>query len=95
MTRVLAKELGARLIRVNAICPGWVRTKAALLSARTMAEKVGVSEDAILKQASDVQAMPGLLNPEDITGLYLFLASDLSANITGQSIVIDRGGVLS
>jgi 3-hydroxybutyrate dehydrogenase len=95
MTRVLAKELGSRLIRVNAVCPGWVRTKAALLSARVMAETAGVSEDAILKQASDVQALPGLLNPEDITGLYLFLAADLSANITGQSIVIDRGAVLS
>jgi len=38
-----------------------------------------------------VQALPGLMGPEDVAGLYLYLASALAANVTGQAIGIDRG----
>lgn len=95
LTRALAKELGPSGIRVNAICPGWVRTDAALRSAGVMAGRRGVPEQAIIDSVLAGQAMDGLLEPADIVNLYLFLASPLSANITGQSIVIDRGGFLA
>ncbi|CAN5182622.1 3-hydroxybutyrate dehydrogenase [soil metagenome] len=92
--RVLAKELGARNIRVNAVCPGWVKTRAALRSLKEVSERSQVSEDAMLAQILAGQALPGLMEPDDVTSLYLFLASDLARNITGQAVNVDRGEVM-
>ena len=93
LTKTWAKELGPRGIRVNAVCPGWVRTVASMRSLGRMAERTGRPEDELLAQIVGVQALPGLMEPTDIAGPYLFLASDLAANITGQSIGADRGEV--
>jgi 3-hydroxybutyrate dehydrogenase len=91
LTRTFAKELGPRRITVNAVCPGWVETAAALRSLAVMAERSGRSEAALQGEITAAQCLPGLMQPADITGLYLFLASDLAANITGQALGIDRG----
>jgi 3-hydroxybutyrate dehydrogenase len=91
LTRTLAKELGPRGITVNAACPGWVRTEAALRSLSVMAGRAGRDEPALLDDILAAQALPGLMAPEDVAGLYLYLASALAANVTGQAIGIDRG----
>jgi NAD(P)-dependent dehydrogenase (short-subunit alcohol dehydrogenase family) len=93
--RVLAKELGPRGIRVNAVCPGWVRTRAALRSLAAMSERQAVPEDEMLDDIIGAQALPGLMEPADVTSLYLFLASDLARNITGQAVNVDRGEVMA
>jgi 3-hydroxybutyrate dehydrogenase len=93
--RVLAKELAPRKIRVNAVCPGWVRTRAALRSLAEVSARAQVSEDEMLDQILSVQALPGLMEPEDVANLYLFLASDLASNITGQAVNVDRGEVMA
>lgn len=93
--RVLAKELGPRRIRVNAVCPGWVKTRAALRSLTEVSDRAGVSEDDMLDQILAGQALPGLMEPEDVANLYLFLASDLASNITGQAVNVDRGEVMA
>ncbi len=93
--RVLAKELGPRNIRVNAVCPGWVKTRAALRSLTEVAAHAEISEDEMLSQILAGQALPGLMEPEDVANLYLFLASDLARNITGQAVNVDRGEVMA
>jgi 3-hydroxybutyrate dehydrogenase len=93
LTKTWAKELGSRGIRVNAVCPGWVRTEASMRSLGRMAEQGDVSEAALLEDIVGAQALPGLMEPADMAGTYLFLASDLAANITGQSLGVDRGEV--
>ncbi len=93
--RVLAKELGPRGIRVNAVCPGWVRTRAALRSLGEVSAAAGIGEDEMLDQILAGQALPGLMEPSDVTDLYLFLASDLARNITGQAVNVDRGEVMA
>jgi NAD(P)-dependent dehydrogenase (short-subunit alcohol dehydrogenase family) len=93
--RVLAKELGPRGIRVNAVCPGWVRTRAALRSLGEVSAAAGIGEDEMLDQILAGQVLPGLMEPSDVTDLYLFLASDLARNITGQAVNVDRGEVMA
>ncbi|MGO4831018.1 SDR family NAD(P)-dependent oxidoreductase [Rhizobiaceae sp. 2RAB30] len=93
LTKTWAKELGPRGIRVNAICPGWVRTEASMRSLGRMAALEAVSEQVLLDKIVAGQALPGLMEPADVAGSYLFLASDLAANITGQSLGTDRGEV--
>ena len=93
LTKTWAKELGPRGIRVNAICPGWVRTQASMLSLKLMAERRGEPEDSLLAAITGVQALPGLMEPEDMAEAYMFLASSRSRNVTGQSLGVDRGEV--
>ncbi len=93
LTKTWAKELGPRGIRVNAVCPGWVRTDASMLSLKKMAERRSVGEDELLSDIVGGQALPGLMEPHDMVEAYLFLASDAAKNITGQSLGVDRGEV--
>jgi 3-hydroxybutyrate dehydrogenase len=93
LTKTWAKELGPRGIRVNAVCPGWVRTEASMRSLKLMAKRQQSSEDDLLASIVGGQALPGLMEPEDMAETYLFLASGRARNITGQSLGVDRGEV--
>lgn len=94
LTRSLAWELGAQGIRVNAVCPGWVGTEAAMASLRNMAQGSGRSEAEELEHILAAQAIPELLTPADLAGTFLFLGAPASAAITGQAIVVSRGEVM-
>jgi len=80
MTRVMAKELGARGITVNAIAPGFTLTDASF-SLMEDAENYGVDRGAIKRSSQ----------PDDIVGAALFLASEDSSYMTGQTLVVDGG----
>ena len=94
LTRSLAWELGDRHIRVNAVCPGWVGTDAAMMSLRSMAASSGRSEQDELTRILSAQAIPELLTPADLAGTFLFLGSPLAAALTGQALVVSRGEVM-
>ncbi|MDH6537158.1 SDR family NAD(P)-dependent oxidoreductase [Aurantimicrobium minutum] len=80
MTRVMAREAGAKNVTVNAIAPGFTLTEASLAQIDDAAN-YGVSSRSI-KRASQ---------PEDIVGTALFLASQNASYITGQTIIVDGG----
>jgi NAD(P)-dependent dehydrogenase (short-subunit alcohol dehydrogenase family) len=82
MTRVLAKELGDRNIRVNAIVPGAVATErqAALWDTPE-------GEREFLEQ----QCLKFRLSVDDVARTALFLASEEARGITGQNLVVDNG----
>jgi NAD(P)-dependent dehydrogenase (short-subunit alcohol dehydrogenase family) len=82
LTRSMALELGPR-IRVNAVCPGFILTPM---------QDAEYTEE--MKRAfSDKLPLERLGTPEDVAGLFAFLASDEAAFITGQSFVIDGGEI--
>lgn len=93
--RSLAKELGPRGITVNAVCPGWVQTDAAMRSLAFMAERSGTGKDELLDEIVANQAMDGLLTPAEVVEPFLFLASAAAGNITGQTLNVDRGEVMA
>ena len=93
--RALADELGPRGITVNAVCPGWVRTDAAMRSLSIMASNESRSEEDCLNDILSAQAIEGLMEPDDVASTYLFLASDKACNITGQALNVDRGELLT
>lgn len=95
LTRTWAHELAAEGIRVNAVCPGWVRTEASMRSLRWMAAREGRPESELLAEIERGQVMGGLMEPADIAGTYLYLASPAAASITGQAIPVDRGEVMA
>jgi len=81
LTRTMASELGAFGIRVNAIAPGLTYpTDASIYTKRDVRE-------ALIEQTPTKR----LTTPEDIAGSAVFLASDLSNNITGQCLYVDGG----
>lgn len=94
LTRSLALELGPRGIRVNAVCPGWVRTDAAMRSLAAMAQEQGRSEAEVEREILARQAVPVMLTPDDLAGTFLFLASDGSAALTGQCLCPSHGEVM-
>lgn len=93
--RSMAHELAPLGINVNAVCPGWVRTEAALLSLSNMSKSTGRSEDELLNEILAGQVLGGLLEPEDMAEIYLYLASDGARDITGQAYHLDRGEVMA
>lgn len=95
LTRSMSWELGRHGIRVNAVCPGWVATDAAMRSMRAMAETSGKSESQTIAEILSKQAIPQLLSPADIAGTFLFLASPYALAITGQAIVVSNGEVMN
>ena len=93
--RSMAQELAPQGIRVNGVCPGWVRTDASMQSLNDMSMRTGRSEQDLLEEITGAQIMGGLMEPDDMAGTYLFLASDASSDIVGQAIMLDRGEVLA
>ena len=84
MTRSLAREFGPDGVRVNAIAPGWVMTQ----KQRDMWVTPEALEDQMKRQCLKQEILP-----EDIAGTVLFLASDCSRMMTGQTVVVDGGVV--
>jgi NAD(P)-dependent dehydrogenase (short-subunit alcohol dehydrogenase family) len=82
-TRALAAELGKDGVRVNAIGPGLIETP--------LNEKVRASNPELVKIFLDHTPLGRAGQPEDIVGPAVFLASDLSAYVTGAIIMADGG----
>ncbi len=82
LTKVLAEEWGQHNIRVNAIAPAYVRTR--------FSQAIW-SNPQIAKVVEGNTALGRIAEPEEIVNTALFLASEASSYITGQTIVLDGG----
>lgn len=94
-TRALALEVVGRGITVNAICPGWVETDMADRGMGETAAALGMTKEAFRKQALDAVPIQRILEPEEIAALAVYLASDAASGMTGQTINLCGGQVMS
>ena len=81
MTRVMARELGRREIRVNTLAPGFVLTEASIGQLGDAAATYGIDRGALRRSCTT----------DDIVGGCLFLAGDEAGFVTGQTLVVDGG----
>ncbi|MFC1991881.1 SDR family NAD(P)-dependent oxidoreductase [Chloroflexota bacterium] len=82
LTKILALELASYNIRVNAIAPGWVRT---------LMTEPWFKDPDFLRQAKSETLLGRIAEPDEMSGVALFLASDASSYMTGQTIIVDGG----
>lgn len=82
LTKGLAGRLGPDGIRVNAVAPGWVMTE--------RQQKLWVTEDRLAAHVAK-QCIHEVMQPDDMIGICLFLASDGARMLTAQTIIVDGG----
>jgi 3-oxoacyl-[acyl-carrier protein] reductase len=87
LTRSLARELGRDWIRVNTVAPSAVMTEGT-------EEFFGDKLDRAKQVIAQGQALQKNLETADLAGTVLYLASDMSRFVTGQTVMVDGGTVM-
>ncbi|WP_223861433.1 SDR family NAD(P)-dependent oxidoreductase [Geminicoccus harenae] len=90
-TQALARELAPNGIRVNCVCPGFVRTGMQEREVVWEAELRGMTPDAVRAEYIAMTPLGRLETPEDVAGVVAFLLSDAARFITGQGINVEGG----
>ena len=94
LTRVVALEVAASGVTVNAICPGYVDTDMVSRGVEQITSKTGRSAEEALEILRRMSPQNRLVTAEEVAALALLLASDEGRGINGQGINIDGGSVL-
>jgi NAD(P)-dependent dehydrogenase (short-subunit alcohol dehydrogenase family) len=89
LMRSAAADVGVRGVRCNTVHPGPVQSK--MLERSALMASEGGSTDGFYAAMAGMAKLGRLIRPDDVAALALFLASDESAMITGQSIAVDGG----
>jgi meso-butanediol dehydrogenase/(S,S)-butanediol dehydrogenase/diacetyl reductase len=90
-TQALARELAPAGIRVNAVCPGFVRTGMQSREVAWEAELRGVTPERVIADYVAQTPLGRLEEPEDVAGVVVFLCSDQARFMTGQGINVTGG----
>jgi NAD(P)-dependent dehydrogenase (short-subunit alcohol dehydrogenase family) len=85
LTRVMAEEWAPLGVRVNAIAPGPFRTD--------MMEELEEATPGFMEHSANVTLLKRMGEPDEIVGSVLFLASDASSYVTGQTLSVDGGAI--
>ena len=86
LTKTAAREYGAHDIRVNVLCPGWVQTP--------MLDRRLEQEPDLLDRVSGMAALGRVADAKEIADAVVWLCSEASSYVTGNSLIID-GGVMA
>jgi 3-hydroxybutyrate dehydrogenase len=92
LAKVVAKEGARHGVRANVICPGFVRTPLVDEQIPEQAQKLGISEDAVIRDIMLKDTVDGeFTTVRDVAEAALFFASFESNALTGQSLIVSHG----
>ena len=92
LAKVIAKEGGKHKVRANVICPGFVRTPLVDKQIPEQAQKLGISEDDVVKKVMLHTTVDGeFTTVADVADVALFFAAFPTNALTGQSLVVSHG----
>jgi 3-oxoacyl-[acyl-carrier protein] reductase len=91
LTKTTAHEVGPYGIRCNCVVPGAIETGLLVRYWTRVAAERGVPVDTVREESTEAAALRKVASPEEVARVALFLASDESSGITGQSIIVDAG----
>ncbi|MFD6396768.1 SDR family oxidoreductase [Nocardia sp. NPDC060249] len=91
MSQTLATELGGKGVRVNSVLPGYIWTDQLKWYFGQVAEKYGITVEQVYEQTASKSDLKRLPEPDEIARAVVFLASDWSSAITGQTLDVNCG----
>lgn len=94
-TRVLAHELGPAGIRVNAVVPGWMLGPSVDVYVEMTSAGRGITQEEVVAELAAPMPLGRVPSDRDVAGTVVYLASDLSAAVTGQAVDANGGEYLA
>ncbi|MBI5363391.1 MAG: SDR family oxidoreductase [Planctomycetes bacterium] len=95
LVRALAVALAPRTVQVNAVLPGWVETDMAREGLAGMAKGLGTDVAGAKRKALESVPLGRFGEPEDVAGLVAWLVSDDARGVTGASLDMNNGAIMS
>jgi meso-butanediol dehydrogenase / (S,S)-butanediol dehydrogenase / diacetyl reductase len=92
LVRWLARDLGPRGVRVNGVCPGWVRTALGGGAMEYLAKHDDISIEEAYRRTTQHTPLRRPAEPSEIASVCSFLASSDASMVTGHALMVDGGG---
>ena len=93
LARAVAQDAGPFGVTSNAVLPGWVRTAMAERSAKTEAERRGVTIEQVWRERAAIYPQNRVLEPREVAEVIVFLCSDAAGGVDGEAITVALGGM--